>query len=43
MVQKGDKNHQKALDMMTEMQKDPASGKDWYEKFKKDFELLPEN
>lgn len=43
MVQKGDKSHQPAFDMMTGMQKNPASGKDWYEKFKKDFESLPGN
>ena len=37
-----DEGHKKVIAMMQEMQKDPASGKEWNEKFNKDFDALPE-
>ncbi len=43
MAAKGDPEHVKIQAMMDEMQKDPAAGKAWYEKFTADFAALPEN
>lgn len=42
MAQKGDQPHVEVLKMMDEMQKDPAGGKAWMEKFTADFAALPE-
>ncbi len=42
MAGKGDEEHKKVLEMMDEMQKNPESGKEWNEKFMKDFAELPE-
>ena len=41
MVGKGDEEHKKVKMIMDEMQKNPASGKDWNNKFMKDFAALP--
>ena len=42
MAEKGDEEHKKVLVMMEEMQKNPESGKEWNEKFLKDFAALSE-
>lgn len=42
MAEKGDEGHKKVLVMMDEMQKNPASGKEWNEKFMKEFAALPD-
>ncbi len=42
MAGKGDEEHKKVLMMMEEMQKNPESGKEWNEKFMKDFAALSE-
>jgi predicted small metal-binding protein len=39
----GDKDHKKVLDMMEDMQKNPDSGKEWNDTFKKKFAQLPED
>lgn len=43
MAAKGDAEHIKIQAMMDAMQKDPAAGKAWYEKFTADFAALPES
>jgi hypothetical protein len=40
LAKKGDEGHKKILVMMIEMQKNPEAGKDWNEKFMKDFATL---
>jgi hypothetical protein len=42
MAADGDMGHKKILDMMEEMKTNPASGKDWYEKFVETFNAQPE-
>jgi len=42
MAGNGDEGHKKVLAMMEEMQKNPESGKEWNEKFMKDFAALSE-
>lgn len=42
MAGQGDEEHKKVLMMMEEMQKNPESGKEWNEKFMKDFAALSE-
>ena len=43
MAEKGDEAHKKILMMMEQMQKNPASGKEWNDKFMKDFAALPQD
>jgi hypothetical protein len=43
MVARGDEAHKGPMKMMDDMRKNPASGRDWYEKTKKDFAMLPED
>jgi hypothetical protein len=43
MVAKGDESHKGPMKMMDDMRKNPASGMQWYEKFKIDFAALPED
>jgi predicted small metal-binding protein len=43
MAAKGDAEHQKITDMMDAMRKNPASGMDWYNKFKQEFAAHPED
>lgn len=43
MAGKGDEAHKKVQVMMEEMQKNPESGKEWNEKFMKDFAALSDN
>lgn len=43
MAANGDAEHIKIQAMMDVMQKDPAAGKAWYEKFSADFAALPES
>ena len=42
MAEKGDEGHKKVLAMIEEMQKNPESGKEWNEKFMKNFAALSE-
>jgi hypothetical protein len=37
-----DEGHKKVIAMIQEMQKNPEAGKEWNDKFKKDFDALPE-
>jgi hypothetical protein len=43
MLSNGDKSHQKVMEMMNNMKKNPASGMDWYEKVKKDFAMISDD
>lgn len=43
MSAKNDVPHEKVKVMMDEMQKNPASGMDWYNKFKADFANLKDD
>ena len=43
MVAQGDESHKEAAKMMADMKQNPASGMEWYEKMKRDFEALPED
>ena len=43
MTEKGDEGHKKVMVMMEEMQKNPATGKEWNDKFRMDFAALPED
>ncbi len=40
LAAQGDEEHKKVLMMMDEMQKNPESGKEWNEKFMRDFAAL---